>query len=71
MKKTLELRRLHFIYDACTFRIEAKPGINLFITLIAMGIEIVPPFSTIVQPSATPQAAQKCFRVVQYQYPRL
>ena len=28
----------------------------------AVGIEIVPPLSTTVQPSASPQAIQKCFR---------
>jgi hypothetical protein len=39
--------------------------------LLAMGIEIVPPFSNTVQPPASPRAIQKCFRVVQSQCPRV
>jgi hypothetical protein len=42
-------------------------GIKSLSMCLPVGIEIVPPFSTTLQPSASPQAIQKCFRVVQSQ----
>ena len=44
-----------------------KQEIKLSTTCLPVGIEIVPPFSTLVQHSASPQAIQKFFRVVQSQ----
>jgi hypothetical protein len=48
-----------------------KPGIKSLATCLTVAIEIVPPFNTTVQPSASPQAIQKCFGVVQSQCPRV
>jgi hypothetical protein len=44
-----------------------KQEIKLSTTCLPVSIEIVPPFSTLVQHSASPQAIQKFFRVVQSQ----
>ena len=48
-----------------------KPGIRSLSTCLSVGIEIVPPFSTTVQPSTSPRAIQKCFRAVKSQCPRV
>jgi hypothetical protein len=48
-----------------------KPGIKLLSARLPVGIDIVPPFSTTIQPSASPQAIQKCFMVVQSQCPQV
>jgi hypothetical protein len=80
---TLPSQTLFLCYPACksnflllftlcsqTFKIHLKsvfvfkPGIKSLSVCLPMGIEII-------HPSASPQAIQKCFRVVQFQYLRV
>jgi hypothetical protein len=49
---TLQKERAHPLKSVFVF----KPGIKSLSTCLPVGIEIVPPFSTTVQPSASAQA---------------
>ena len=45
-----------------------KIGIQSMFVCLSVGIDIVPPFCSSVQPSALPQIIDECFALVQYKY---
>ena len=45
-----------------------KIGIQSMFACLSVGIDIVPPFCSSVQPSALPQIIDECFVLIQYQY---